>query len=70
MNDNEALFDKLNSLHENCCFTREVEENNQLPLLNILMTKDKTKFLTKIYRKATFTGNTFITNLFDVKNEK
>ena len=29
LNDNEAIFEKLNSLHEKICFTREVEENNK-----------------------------------------
>ena len=56
LNDNEAIFEKLNSLHEKICFTREVEENNQLPFLDIMIIKDKTKFLTKNYRKTTFTG--------------
>ena len=56
LNDNEAIFEKLNSLHEKICFTREVEENNQLPFLDTMIIKDKTKFLTKIYRKTTLTG--------------
>ena len=56
VNDNKAIFEKLISLHEKICFTREVEENNQLPFLDIMIIKDKTKFLTKIYRKTTFTG--------------
>ena len=55
VNDNETIFEKLNSLREKIFFTREVEENNQLPFLDILITKDKTKFLMKIYRKTTFT---------------
>ena len=57
MNDNEAIFEKLNSLHEKICFTREVEENNQLPFLDILITNDNTNFLTNIYRKTTITGH-------------
>ena len=56
LNDNEAITEKLNSLHEKICFTREVQENNQFPFLDIMIIKDKTKFLTKIYRKTTFTG--------------
>ena len=38
LNDNEAIFEKLNSLHEKICFTREVEENNKLPFLDIMIT--------------------------------
>ena len=56
LNDNEAIFEKLSSLHKKICFTKEEEENNQLQFLDIIITKDKTKFLTKIYRKLTFTG--------------
>ena len=52
----KLFLKKLNSLHENIFFTREVEENNQLPFLDILTTKDKINFLTNVYRKTTFTG--------------
>ena len=46
VNDNEATFEKLNSLHEKICFTRVLKENNQMLFLDIMITKDKTKFLT------------------------
>ena len=39
--ENAAIFQKLNSLHEKIPFTREVEENNQLPFLDISIIKDK-----------------------------
>ena len=32
VNDKEAILEKLNSLNKKICLTREVEENNQLPL--------------------------------------
>ena len=54
--ENEDIFQKLNSLHKKISFTKEVEENNQLPFLDILIIKDKTSFLTNVYRKTTFTG--------------
>ena len=53
---NEALFSKLNALHEKISFTKEVEINNQIPFLDILITKSKAKFLTSLYRKPSFTG--------------
>ena len=56
INDNQAIFEKLNSLHDKISLTREVEENNQLPFSDIMIIKDKTKFLTKIYGITTFTG--------------
>ena len=33
----KLFLKKLNSLHEKISFTREVEENNQLPFLDILI---------------------------------
>ena len=52
-NENKAFFRKFNSIQEKITFTKEVEENNQLQLLDILITKDKTKFLTNVYSKTT-----------------
>ena len=54
--ENEVLFDKLNSLHSMISFTREIEENNELPFLDILIMKNNINFQTTIYRKTTFTG--------------
>ena len=68
--ENEAIFQKLNSLNEKISFTREVEKNNQLPFLDILITKDKTNFLTNVYRKTTFTGQYLHYQLFVVRNKK
>ena len=55
-NENGAIFRKLNSLHEKISFTKEVKKNKQLPILDILIKKDKTKFITNVYRKTSFTG--------------
>ena len=53
---NEALFCKLNMLHEKLSFTKDVEVNDQIPSLDILITRSKKKFLTNQYRKPSFTG--------------
>ena len=44
-------------------FTREIEENNEFPFLDILILRKNDNFLTKIYRKNSFTVNTWTINL-------
>ena len=46
----------LNTKHQNITFTKETEQNNQLPFLDITITKNNNIFETSIYRKPTFTG--------------
>lgn len=46
----------INSKETTIKFTIEKEENNQLPFLDILITKDSQHFETKIYRKPTHTN--------------
>ena len=67
---NEALFCKLNALHEKISFTKEVEINNQIPFLDILITKSKAKFLTSLYRKPSFTGQYLHFQSFCTKKRK
>ena len=57
--DYQIFFDKLNNLHPSLKFTMESEENNKLPFLDVLVTKDydRDQYLTAVYRKPTFTGN-------------
>ena len=66
--DNDALFDKLNGLHEGISFTKEEESNNTLPFLDILFILENDRFLTTVYRKASFTGQ-YIFSPFVVRNE-
>ena len=54
--DNYALFKNLNGLHEAISFTKEEENNNILPFLDILIIRESNRFLTTVHRKATFTG--------------
>ena len=40
--ENKVLFDEVNRLHTMIAFTREIEENSELPFLDILILKKKT----------------------------
>ena len=56
-NDHVKKFHKyLNSRHENMTFTYEVEQNNCLPFLDVLVTREEETFSTSLYRKPTFSG--------------
>ena len=47
----------LNGCHSNIKFTIEFEQNNAIPFLDILITRNQNStFMTSIYRKKTFTG--------------
>jgi len=50
-----SFFDYLNNRHPNITFTKENNENGQLPFLDILISNSST-FSTTIYRKTTYTG--------------
>ena len=45
----------INNLHPNIKFTMEIECNRQLSFLDVLITRSD-KFITEVFRKATFTG--------------
>ena len=46
----------INSLSSHIKFTIEIEKDNQLPFLDILLTKKEGKLSTKVYRKKTHTN--------------
>ena len=52
----ELFLNYLNSKHNNIKFTKEIEQNNKLPFLDLLIIKENNEFQTAIYRKNTFTG--------------
>jgi len=57
------FFDYINSRHPNIRFTMEKERNRKLPFLDVLIdNSDTNSFLTRVYRKKTFTG--LLTNYF------
>ena len=52
-----SLFQNyLNGKHENITFTVEREENNKLPFLDILVTRENNIFNTSVFRKNSFSG--------------
>ena len=50
------FFNYLNSRHSNLRFTMETENENKIPFLDLLITKNNTALDISIYRKPTFTG--------------
>ena len=52
----ELFFVKINSVHVNIQFTKELEQHNQLPYLDVLVTKSVDKFETTVFRKITNTN--------------
>ena len=54
-----SFLEDLNNLHPALKFTFEIEDNNSLPFLYVLVTKDlaNRKYSTSVYRKRTFTGS-------------
>ena len=54
----QKFLSYLNSRHPNIEFTAESESNNQLPFLDILVTRSNNCFTTSVFRKPTYTGLT------------
>ena len=50
------FLDYLNSKHINIKFTKEDEQDNTLPFLDVLVTRKHNSFETSVFRKQTFTG--------------
>ena len=58
----------LNSRHSNMTFTFETEQNNSLPFLDVLVTRESDALSTSLYRKPTFSG--LYTNFYSYISEK
>ena len=52
----EQFFVKINSVHSIVQFTKELEQHNQLPYLDVLVTKSVDKFETTVFRKKNYTN--------------
>ena len=50
------FFAKINTIHANIQFTKELEQNNQLPYLDVLDSRADVKFERTVFRKKTNTG--------------
>ncbi|XP_062700128.1 uncharacterized protein LOC134284823 [Aedes albopictus] len=52
------ILNNINNAHKNIEFTCEIEQNNQLPFLDILIVKQESTLSFEIYRKPTHTQRT------------
>ena len=69
------FLEYLNSKHTSIAFTSEFEENNSLPFLDILITKDNGSLSTNVFRKETYTGlglnyDSYVPSLFKINSIK
>ena len=58
LNHVNQFLEYLNSRHINIKFTKENEQDNTLPFLDVLVTRKRNIFETSVFRKKTFTGLT------------
>ena len=54
--DVQTLLDHVNSIRPSIQFTMEKEQDNKLPILNVLVTRTEQGFRSSVYHKPTFTG--------------
>ena len=71
----DLFLNYLNSKHKNITFTVEHEVNNQLPFLDILISKNSGKLTTEVFRKDTYTGlglnySSFVPSLYKINSIK
>ena len=66
----EKIKNYLNSKRRNIRFTCEKQNNNSMPLLDILMKRASNGFITTVYHKPTFIGVYSNFNSFIPKNIK
>ena len=66
----EYVLPVLNSFHDNIKFTYEQENNNRLPLLDVLLIRDYEKINTTVFRKDTYNDLYFHWDLFSAINSK
>ena len=51
----DAFYDRLNEQNADIQFTKEIEENGELPFLDCLVSDDNNELRTTVYRKPTHT---------------
>ena len=51
----DNLHEHLNRQSASISFTKEIEENDKIPFLDCLVTRDNNRLRTAIYRKSTHT---------------
>ena len=52
----EKFKNYLNKQHKIISFTSEMEQNGSLSFIDIKISREKTRFVTSVYRKPTFSG--------------
>ena len=52
----DLFFNFINGFHPNIEFSMDTENNDQLPFLDVLISRSNNEFVTGIFRKSTFTG--------------
>ena len=62
--DCNNFFTHLNSLQPSLRFTQEKESNSSLSLLDVLVERQNSDYLTSVYRKPTFKGQHLRWNSF------
>ena len=55
-NTEERLFNELNSVHPDIKFTKEMETNGRISMLDVAIERRGTKMVTSVFRKATNTN--------------
>ena len=55
-NEVKKFLKYIGSRHKNISFTFEIEQGNSLSFLDVLVSREGTKFSTSLYRKSTFSG--------------
>ena len=68
--DCDCFHEKCNMLYPALKFTVEKEQNNTLNFIDVLVEKERTGFLTSVYRKPTFTEQYIHWNSFSPKARK
>ena len=54
--DIQILLDHMNSIRPSLQFTMEKEQDNKLPILDVLVTRTEQRFRSSMYHKPSFTG--------------
>ena len=52
----KLFFNYMNSKHRNIKFIFQIEDSNNLSFLDVKITRQNKRFVTSIFRKATFSG--------------
>jgi hypothetical protein len=66
----DELLRSLSNLHSSLVFTKDEEDDNTLPFLDVLVERKNNSFITSVYRKPTFDGQYIPWDSFCPKKRK